>query len=100
MGAGHRRNPTQNANLVLGVELAGAKPEDVDITLGDSGLTISGERKAEAEEERGDYYISDISERRYRSFSRTFAASRQRLRALRQYKGPDAFKIEGSAPKP
>jgi hypothetical protein len=22
------------------------------------------------------------------------------LRALRQYKGPDAFKIEGSAPKP
>jgi HSP20 family protein len=78
VGAGHRRNPTQNANLVLGVELAGAKPEDVDITLGDSGLTISGERKAEAEEERGDYYISDISERRYGSFSRTFAASRHR----------------------
>ena len=35
MGAGHRRNPTLNANLVLGVELAGAKPEDVEITLGD-----------------------------------------------------------------
>ena len=35
MGAGHRRDPTQNANLVLGVELAGAKPEDVEITLGD-----------------------------------------------------------------
>ena len=73
MGAGHRRNPTMNANLVLGVELAGAKPEDVDITLGDNGLTISRERKAEEKEKRGDYYIS---ERRYGSFSRTFAASR------------------------
>ena len=55
MGVGHRRNPTLNANLVFGVELAGAKPEDVDITLGDSGLTISRERKAEEKEKRGDY---------------------------------------------
>jgi HSP20 family protein len=66
VGAGRRRNPTVNANLVLGVELAGAKPEDVDITLGDNGLTISRERKAE--EKLGDYYIS---ERRYGSFSRS-----------------------------
>jgi len=68
VGVGHRRNPTLNANLVLGVELAGAKPEDVDITLGDNGLTISRERKAEEKEKRGDYYIS---ERRYGSFSRS-----------------------------
>jgi HSP20 family molecular chaperone IbpA len=54
VGAGHGRKPTQNANLVLAAELVGAKPEDVDITLGDNGLTLSGEGKAEAEEERGD----------------------------------------------
>ena len=69
MGAGHRRNPTQNANLVIRAELTGTKPEDVDVTLGVNGLTISGERKAEQEEERGDYYIR--GRRRYGSFSRS-----------------------------
>ena len=44
------------------------KPEDVDITLQDNVLTISGEPKAKQEEERGGYYIR---ERRYGSFNRT-----------------------------
>jgi HSP20 family molecular chaperone IbpA len=39
----------------------------VDITLQNDVLTISGERKAEQEEERGGYHIR---ERRYGSFSR------------------------------
>ena len=59
---------TQNGNLVIRAELPGVKPEDVDITLHDNVLTISGERKAEEEEERGGYYVR---ERRYGSFSRS-----------------------------
>jgi HSP20 family protein len=60
---------TQNGNIVIRAELPGVKPEDVDITLQDNVLTISGERKAEQEEERGGYYVR---ERRYGSFSRSF----------------------------
>ena len=40
---------TQNGNLVIRAELPGVKPEDVDISLQDNVLTISGERKAEQE---------------------------------------------------
>lgn len=39
----------QNGNLVIRAELPGVKPEDVDISLQDNVLTISGERKAEQE---------------------------------------------------
>jgi HSP20 family protein len=60
---------TQNGNIVIRAELPGMKPEDVDITLQDNTLTISGERKADQEEERGGYHIR---ERRYGSFSRSF----------------------------
>jgi HSP20 family protein len=49
-------------------ELPGVKQEDVDITLQDRVLTISGQRKAEQEEKRGGYYVR---ERRYGSFSRS-----------------------------
>jgi HSP20 family protein len=59
---------TQNGNIVIRAELPGVKPEDVDITLQGNVLTISGERKAEQEEERGGYHIK---ERRYGSFSRS-----------------------------
>jgi HSP20 family protein len=45
------------------------KQEDVDITLQDNVLTISGERNVEQEEERGGYHVR---ERRYGSFSRSF----------------------------
>jgi HSP20 family protein len=59
----------KNGNLIIRAELAGVKPEDVDISLHGNVLTISGERKAEQEEERGGYYIR---ERSYGSFSRSF----------------------------
>ena len=59
---------TQDGNLVVRAELPGVKQEDVDITLHNNVLTISGERKAEQEEERGGYYVE---ERRYGSFSRS-----------------------------
>lgn len=59
---------TENGDLVIRAELPGVKQEDVDITLQDNVLTVSGERKAEQEEERGGYYVR---ERRYGSFSRS-----------------------------
>jgi HSP20 family protein len=58
----------KDGDLVLRAELPGIKQEDVDITLHDNVLTVSGERKAEQEEERGGYYVR---ERRYGSFSRS-----------------------------
>ena len=62
---------TKDGNLVIRAELPGVKPEEVDISLHGNVLTISGERKAEQEEEeRGGYYIR---ERRYGSFSRSFS---------------------------
>jgi len=61
---------TDDGNLVLTAELPGVKQEDVDITLHEGVLTISGERKTEQEEERGGYYVR---ERRYGSFSRSLS---------------------------
>jgi HSP20 family protein len=59
----------KDGNLIIRAELPGVKPEDVDISLHGNVLTISGERKAEQQqEERGGYYIR---ERRYGSFSRS-----------------------------
>jgi HSP20 family protein len=59
---------TKNGDLIVRAELPRVKPEDVDITLHDNVLTISGDRKAEQEVERGGYYLR---ERRYGSFSRS-----------------------------
>ena len=58
---------TKDNNLVIRAELPGVKPEDVDITLQNGVLTISGEHKADQEEERGSYHVR---ERRYGSFRR------------------------------
>ena len=44
---------SEDGNLLIRAELPGLKQEDVDITLQNNVLTISGERKAEREEERG-----------------------------------------------
>src|SRR4051812_38831382 len=59
---------TKDGDLVIRAELPGMKQEDVNITLQDNVLTVSGERRAEQEEERGGYYVR---ERRYGSFSRS-----------------------------
>jgi len=62
---------TKDSDLVIRAELPGVKQEDVDISLHDNVLTISGERRDEQEEEeRGGYHIR---ERRYGSFSRSLA---------------------------
>ncbi len=44
---------TKDGNLIIRAELPGVKPEDVDISLHENVLTISGERKVEQGEERG-----------------------------------------------
>jgi HSP20 family protein len=59
---------TQDGKLVIRAELPGVRQEDVDITLQNNVLTISGERKVEEEEQRGGYYVR---ERRYGSFRRS-----------------------------
>ena len=59
---------TEDGDLVVRAELPGVKQEDVDITLQENVLTVSGQRKTEQEEERGGYYVR---ERQYGSFSRS-----------------------------
>lgn len=55
-------------DLMIKAELPGVKPEDVDVTVQDGVLTVSGVRKAEEEVEHGGYYLR---ERRHGSFSRS-----------------------------
>ncbi len=59
---------TRDGDLVVRAELPGVRPEDVDITLQNRVLTISGQRREEQEEQRGGYYVR---ERRHGSFSRS-----------------------------
>ncbi len=58
----------RDGNLVVRAEIPGVRPEEVDVTIHDRVLTISGERKVEQEEERGGYLVR---ERRYGSFRRS-----------------------------
>jgi HSP20 family protein len=58
----------KEGNLVIRAELPGVEQEDVDITVQDRVLTISGQRKEEQERERDGYYVR---ERRQGAFSRS-----------------------------
>ena len=58
----------RDEDLVIRAELPGAKPEDVDVTVQNGMLTISGKREEEREEEREGYLVR---ERRYGSFRRS-----------------------------
>jgi len=58
----------RDGNLVVRAEVPGVRPEEVDVTVHDRVLTISGERKVEQEEERGGFLVR---ERRYGSFRRS-----------------------------
>lgn len=61
---------TKDSDVVIRAELPGVKLEDVEISLHDNVLTISGEHRTEQDEERGGYHIR---ERRYGSFRRSVA---------------------------
>ncbi len=58
----------RNNRLVTKVDLPGMKREDVKVEVADGRLTISGERKAEAEEKTEDFYRRA---RQYASFYRS-----------------------------
>ena len=53
----------------ISVELPGLDDKDVELTLRDDLLTISGEKKTEREEKKKGYHLS---ERSYGSFQRSF----------------------------
>jgi HSP20 family protein len=55
-------------DLVVRAEVPGAKPEEVEITVHQGVLTISGKREEQSEEERGGYLVR---ERRSGSFRRS-----------------------------
>ena len=59
--------------LVVKASLPGCKPEDVDITLTGSTLTISGEMKEQARREEESWILNEI---RRASFSRTLELPR------------------------
>ena len=67
-----RWSPAENVvqkdgNLVILAELPGVKPEDVEITLEDNMLAISGKRQAERKEDGDGYHVGEC---RYGSFRR------------------------------
>ena len=56
-------------NLVLKLEVPGMNEDDLNVSLENNTLTVSGERKFEKEEKEENFHRI---ERRYGSFSRTF----------------------------
>jgi len=55
--------------VVVKAEIPGVKKEDLDVTITDNSLTISGEKKQEEKVEKKDFHRV---ERSYGSFSRSF----------------------------
>ncbi len=74
-----------NGDVVLKAELPGIKKEDIEVSLSDGSITISGEKKAESEIKQKDYYKWESS---YGSFCRSFAlpAEIQRDKVKSTYK--------------
>lgn len=56
--------------IVVAAELPGVKPEDLHITVENDLLTISGERKFERREDKGEWHRVESM---YGSFTRSFA---------------------------
>jgi HSP20 family protein len=61
---------TEGDNVVVKAELPGMKKEDIDVSLTEDTITISGEKKKEEKIEKKDYYSL---ERSYGSFKRSFS---------------------------
>jgi HSP20 family protein len=55
--------------LVVEAELPGMDERDISVTLNNGVLTLKGEKKAEREEKKDDYHLT---ERSYGSFQRSF----------------------------
>ena len=59
-----------NGKVTITAELPGVEEKDIDISVDDQMLTISGEKKSEVEEKEGESYRS---ERSYGKFSRSLS---------------------------
>ncbi|MBA3703653.1 MAG: Hsp20/alpha crystallin family protein [Actinomycetota bacterium] len=60
----------KGGNLVIRVSLSGVSPEDVEITLSNDVLTVSGERRSELEDEEEETFY--VRERYYGAFRRSW----------------------------
>ena len=60
---------TEKDNVVVKAELPGIKKEDINVSITDQTMRISGEKKREEKTEKKDYYWE---ERSYGSFVRSF----------------------------
>ena len=61
---------TEGDDVVVKAELPGMKKEDIDVSVTDNTITVSGEKREEEKVEKKDYYRL---ERSYGSFSRSFS---------------------------
>jgi HSP20 family protein len=59
----------ESDEVVVKAELPGMKKEDIDVSMTDNAISISGEKKKEEKVERKNYYRE---ERSYGSFTRSF----------------------------
>ncbi|MCK4812729.1 MAG: Hsp20/alpha crystallin family protein [Candidatus Marinimicrobia bacterium] len=59
---------TEN-DFLLNVEIPGLKKKDIDISVKDNVITISGEKKEKVHEKDSHYHLNEIS---YGKFSRSF----------------------------
>src|SRR3989338_11639700 len=57
-------------NVVVKSTIAGVRPEDLDISVSQNEVSISGERKSEQEISQDDYFFQECY---WGSFSRTFS---------------------------
>ena len=58
----------KDEEIEITAELPGVKKQDLDISIADNIMTISGEKKTETEQEEKNFYRSEIS---YGSFSKS-----------------------------
>ena len=89
----------KEGEYAITAELPGLDEKDVEVTVADGVITLKGEKKAEREEKKKDYYLA---ERSYGSFRRSFrlpedvdaakidAAFKQGVLTLRLPKSPAA----------
>jgi HSP20 family protein len=59
-------------DLLIRVSLSGVSPEDVEITLSNDVLTVSGERRSDLDDQEGTFYVR---ERYYGVFRRSWTLS-------------------------
>lgn len=64
----------ENGNVVAKMSLPGIKPEEVDLSVDEENLTVSGRREEEKEVNKKEYYSKEI---RRGSFSRTISLPKQ-----------------------